>query len=964
MKKELNNNPRPEVLGPREDLVEKTGELLCASGVSEDDLVVFPGKRPAHFLRRYLAGKLGKALRAPVIISMDGFIDLAAEELGIKGAKPSALDLAGVLYGRLKNELCGVIAREPGDLALDSFLPWALKLAGDFEELKIELKTGGDLSGYDSLLPEDLRCVPFIKKLERFSRLYGAFYAELEKEKFLTRSMKYAAVARGIEKFGRARSGSLIFAGFFALTNAEKAILKHLSACGARIILEPGPGLEEQFSFLGNFPPQAAGPEPPPKLHFYKASDTHGEIFKLGEVLNLRGRGGAADAGRSVIVLPDPGSLFPLVENVLPQAGDYNISMGYPLVSTPVYALLDALGDLLDKKGEAGYFAPSYLNFVFHPYIKNIYFGPAVRHEGAGGPRPAAAGARSAEPGRIIFQTIEERLSGRVNKYIALKEIADDAVLAAEAAAKLKDYGEKMDAAGIGAHISSIHDNLIVPFEKIRDIGDFAGKLLAFISYISENSTAPLHPYWAPFVEKAIERILELKNSRLSGESFVAAAGYFKFFKTFMQDADYPFPGTPLKGLQVLGFLETRSLRFDRVYFLDANSGVLPASRKEDTILSHFLRESLGLSTYKTRERLARYYFTALVSGAEEAHIFYKDSAAGERSPFVEKLIWDLERLGRKPDESDIHFRIKFAQAEPEPAAKTPGLIAALKKREFSPSAIDAYLNCGLQFYYKYALRLREKDGVSDDIEQRDIGVIVHEILENFFRPRIGAPLKITEADYKSVLLDAGKVFDARLKGHEAGFEYLIKRQVEKRLAEILDYHRDKLSGVAIRACEVKLTAELPTRYGVIKLRGRADRVDVRGACVHILDYKTGAAARVPNWRTFDLGLREDWAKTLKSTQLPFYLLAYLGENKGSEIGNMDASLMLLGAEKISEESLFMERYKKTPDKAALLGTYRAAITALVEEILDPGLPFAPASEEASCAVCPFKNLCARQWVR
>jgi len=90
-----------------------------------------------------------------------------------------------------------------------------------------------------------------------------------------------------------------------------------------------------------------------------------------------------------------------------------------------------------------------------------------------------------------------------------------------------------------------------------------------------------------------------------------------------MRDVSYPFPGTPLKGLQVLGLLETRGLRFGRVYFLDANSDILPAARKEDTILSHFVRESLGLATYKTRERISRYYFDALLSGADEAHVFY-----------------------------------------------------------------------------------------------------------------------------------------------------------------------------------------------------------------------------------------------------------------------------------------------------------------------------------------------------
>ncbi len=937
-----------KVIGPGENLVEKAGEILLSAKELADNIVVFPGKRPAHFLRRYLAEKRGGALRGPVITAMDGFIDLAAGELGIKGTEASSLDLAEVLYGRLKGELCGIIARDPGKLTLDSFLPWAFKLTGDFEELKIELKTQKDFSGYDSILPEDLRSASFLKKLESFSRLYGDFYKELEKAGLLTRSMKYARVAAQAGRLDLGKYENIIFAGFFALTASEKAILKYLSSRGAHILLEAGPGLSEQFSFLGSAISRLPGSRfPAPGLHFYKASDAHGEIFKLAEVLagSKPPVLGAPGPMKDVIVLPEAQALFPLIENVLGGAGDYNISMGYPLAATPVYALLDALGDLLDKKSEAGYFTPDYLKFVFHPYIKNNYL------------------AGSAEASRVVFQTVEERLSRRVNKYIALKEIEDDVPLLKEAAAKLKDHEGKPGAAEIKTHLAAIHKALITPFEDIKNIGDFSGKLLAFISYISGNSTAQLHPYWAPFVEKVLEHVIELKNSRLAAESFENTAGYFKFFKTFIQGANYPFPGTPLKGLQVLGFLETRGLKFDRVFFLDANADILPSARKEDTVLSHFVREGLGLSTYKTRERLAGYYFSTLVTGAKEAHIFYKDSAAKERSPFVEKLIWDLELKDEKPRENEAHLRINFSQAGPAAIAKTAELVSALGAREFSPSAIDTYLACGLRFYYHYALRLSEKDDISDEIEQRDIGTIVHEVLENFFRPRSGRPLNITVEDYALALGEAGRVFDARLKGHNAGFEYLIKRQVERRLRDILDYHRDNLAGTTILECEIKLAAELKTRHGAVKLKGRADRVDERGGIIHILDYKTGASAAVPNWSKFDLGVREDWPATLRSVQLPFYVLAYMAEHNVGSASGMDASLMLLGAEKITEETLYKERNKKVPDKAAVFGTYKQAITALIEEILDKDLPFGPPPDETPCGLCPFKNLCGRQWV-
>ena len=898
---------------------------------------MFPGKRPAHFLRRYLAEKRGAALKAPVIASMDGFVELAAQQLGIVGREASQLDLAYLLYHRLKAELCTVISRDPVDLSLDAVLPWALKLIGDFEELRIELKTAKDLSAYDSILPQDLRTDAFARKLESFSRLYENFYAAVEAEGLLTRSSRYAAVAAGIDRLDVSGYENMVFAGFFALTASEKNILRRLGSEGAQLLLEPGPGLAEQFAFLGNsLPALAAGRQAATALHFYKAPDAHSEIFSLARALKDPGPG-------DVIVLPEARALFPLIEHVLPAAGDYNVSMGYPLSATPVYALLDALGDLLDKRGEAGYFAPNYLKFVFHPYIKNTYLDGA------------------AEPSRVIFQAVEERLSGRVNKYVTLEEIENDADLLRSAAARLGEGGP--DAAAVKAHIRGVHDRLLRPFEEIKDIADFAGKLLVFISQVSENSTAPLHPYWAPFVERAIERILELRGSRLGGERFAAPAGYFKFFKTFMQGASYPFPGTPLKGLQVLGFLETRGLKFDRVYFLDANADLLPAARKEDTILPHFVREGLGLATYKTSERLSRYYFGALLGGAREAHIFYKDAADQERSPFVEALAWEQERRGAKPAEEEVHLRVDFSQADPRPVPKTPEIIAALRAREYSPSAIDTYLACNLRFYYRYALRLAEKDGVSDDIEQRDIGNIVHKTLEVFFGARLNKPLTITEKDYGELQAAAETVFDADLKGHKAGFEYLIKRQVERRLRDILDYHRANLGEITILGCETELKAELPTRWGPVKLKGYADRVDLRGGTVHILDYKTGAAAAAPNWESFDTGMRADWPATLKSVQLPFYILAWLAAHPATAASGMDASLLLLGAENITEEALFKERHRKPPAKEAVFAAFREGIITLVEEILDPEMPFYPAAEEKNCAGCQFRRLCGRQWV-
>ncbi|MCK5582752.1 MAG: PD-(D/E)XK nuclease family protein, partial [Elusimicrobiales bacterium] len=309
-------------------------------------------------------------------------------------------------------------------------------------------------------------------------------------------------------------------------------------------------------------------------------------------------------------------------------------------------------------------------------------------------------------------------------------------------------------------------------------------------------------------------------------------------------------------------------------------------------------------------------------------------------------------------------FKIQFEQTDPAPVKKDTVIINALKKREFSPSSIDTYLNCGLQFYYKYVLGINEKDEISDEIQQRDIGAIVHDILENYFKLKMAEPsLDITEDDYKLIMKEAKKIFDDRIKNHDMGYEYIIKSQIEKRLVDILDFHKKNFKGIKISGCEQGFKTTINTKHGEINLRGRADRIDDRKGEIHIIDYKTGVLAKVPDWKKFDLDNRDEWPKTLKSTQLPFYILAYLKTNPHASVRYIDASLMMLGREKIEEQKLFKEVRGKAPNKTEVFENYEKAIITLIEEILDIDKSFDMAGDEKTCVNCPFKVSCGRQWI-
>ena len=143
-----------------------------------------------------------------------------------------------------------------------------------------------------------------------------------------------------------------------------------------------------------------------------------------------------------------------------------------------------------------------------------------------------------------------------------------------------------------------------------------------------------------------------------------------------------------------------------------------------------------------------------------------------------------------------------------------------------------------------------------------------------------------------------------------------------------------------------------------------------------IVDYKTGSGAKVPAWQKFDLeGPRSDWGKTLRSVQLPAYvLMAMTGKVKpaagvedkvnplisGRAVSDFDARLMMLGREEITEESLYKQFKHKSPDVPSTFEKYKGAVCVLLDEILNPDLAFEPTKSEDDCKHCPFKVMCGR----
>ncbi|MEK9135783.1 MAG: hypothetical protein AAB393_01565, partial [Bacteroidota bacterium] len=125
------------IIPPTMDLVEEVIAHLTPKGADYSrNLIVFPGKRPAHFVRKALGKKLNRSFIPPLLYSIDNFVDfMYADRLGLSHRQLQPVDAVAILHPIYLNspERFGGTSFD----TLDAFLPLGLKLFGELEQLKM-----------------------------------------------------------------------------------------------------------------------------------------------------------------------------------------------------------------------------------------------------------------------------------------------------------------------------------------------------------------------------------------------------------------------------------------------------------------------------------------------------------------------------------------------------------------------------------------------------------------------------------------------------------------------------------------------------------------------------------------------------------------------------------------------------------------------------------------------------------
>ena len=947
-----NISGRAHILKKSADIIKYVGDLtLKEIKAGQKVTVIFPYRRPVYFLGKYISDAYKTSTDAVEMFSIDDFIDKCYESAVLRPFPPfpkiNPAEAAFLLFDLNKKEKTRLIKNAE---KLDVFMPWGYKLFRDFEELLIELT---DPASCDELIAEkinpDRDLLNFSDKFSKFSQMYKLFYETLTEQGFSSRSYRYKFISENSDAVSAVLKSRVILAGFYGITASESVIFKNIlknkrerEEAEACIVSKTGAGITDFLKKLGlGLPDGKNGAKDyedykceymPVKFYFNNASSIHNEIIRLKETIK---RSENKLSSKDLIVLSKEDYLFPLLHNVLNSLNkeEYNVSIGYSLKRTPIYALFNLTAVLHNRKKDGKFYAKDYISLFLHPYVKNI----------SGKLSGLPQFDFNAVQTRMLFQSIESYIKKNKILFFSIKDLEN-----IEPVADAEN--------GMKAYLSEMHRIFISNFENIGNIKDFIEKIMKIIDTVSHNSTADKHPYGLKFIESALTGVMEFEGIKFSLYKFDGISGYFGLLKNILKRQKVPFRGTPLKGLQVLGQLEARIINFDRVFYLGANEGTAPDVSKENTVLTEDVRKFLKIPAADESARMQEYNFFNLISGAKEVHFFYNDSSSSEKSRFIEKIMWDIQKKSKnlkEPKEANSVFKINFIRKEPSLIEKSREVKEYLCSIDYSAAKLDAYLKCPSMFYYRYVLNLRESEDVGEDIDAPGVGSVIHGVLKEYFEKFLDKEYPISNLENEKA--EIYRILDKNFNDRGSGVVNLQKKQMLSALNVFIETRQKDLSGAAVIGVEYPMETFITVERcdKKIKLTGRADLILEKDGGHSIIDYKTGGILTGPGKNFIPTaGNREEWLKGVKSVQLPFYIILY-SYYKGVEHSNVAAKLW--GLKKGGQYLIDLK-------DGIYFNSYTAFIAMLIGEIINSDyFDFVKKeSDKKICGYCPYSMLCGR----
>ena len=965
---------------PMKPFLEEIAEHVMRhyAGSTGDICLVTPNRRAGLFFRKHLAARIARPIWAPEVLSIEDFVN--------RVSKLEVLDNTSLLFAfyQVYLEVEGEAAKP-----IDEFMHWAPVLLRDFDEIDATAKEPEELFDYlrdvkriETWNPDGTPLTEFQKNyldfFSKFSDYHRVLTAGLLSQGKAYQGLSSREAARLIGQGTDLPWKKIVFAGFNALNRSEEAIIDKLIKDGkADFLPDHDPyytdDTENEAGLFIRRYLKKWGLKKAERVSAFASGHKHIRILGIARNVNQARLAGnilaAEDAPPlnvdTAVVLANEDLLIPVL-NALPEAAaGINVTMGYPLQKTNMFGFFDALFQLFlnadrlrrdDKQTPPPYYHRDLSRFFTHSCTAMLWEEQQQAQQNHGGPDPSVSLANIlAFSNRSFFHFGDlQRMEGVPESFGE-----DFRFLASDWNANPEEVFPSLL-------------NLVTRLDvRFREKAGTQGKDIVHTPFFLDFESL----YYFAAIFRRIQAFM--KDLPFLGKLETLAG----LFRQMAAETRLSFSGEPLEGLQVMGVLETRNLDFKNVILISANESILPRSRSVNSFVPYDVKKKFGLQVHTEKDATYAYHFYRLLQRAEHIHLIYNtqtgDIGSSEKSRYITQIQHGLGKINPQ-----IQLSEEIVSLPPPPAAMS-GTIQVEKsdlvmdrllqatQRGLSPSALGLYISCPLQFFLSRVCRIEEPADPEETIDSATMGTVIHGVLEELYRPFSGGGL--LPGDIGNMVRDAERITGEQFEKHypqgdiRSGKNLLLFHLAKQYITDFLRKEKDFLghcvgNGLSFRLVGLEQLLETGISPGgenggsPIKIRGKADRIDLLDGTIRIIDYKTGkvddSELKFDSW---DQVIRDN--SRGKAFQLLTYAWMYQKMNPEAA-GIMPGIISMRGIGKGLLTLTF-------PGGSEVLGPGQLALfeeqlKVLLREVLDPAIPFSQTTEEKNCTYCPFRMLCRR----
>jgi ATP-dependent helicase/nuclease subunit B len=399
------------------------------------------------------------------------------------------------------------------------------------------------------------------------------------------------------------------------------------------------------------------------------------------------------------------------------------------------------------------------------------------------------------------------------------------------------------EAAVLAERLRLLAETAHVPFAPEAPLDEAARALTTLI-----ETLAGVDVWSGPDGEAAAALLAQL----IDGGASLGPIGrdaFAELIQALLREATVRTGGATHPSLRILGAIEARLVRADRMILAGLEETVWPAAAPTDPFLSRPMRKVLGLPPPERRVGQTAQDFVQAASNPE-AILIHRERLGGQ--PAVQsRWLWRLRMLtggahgtGNKVEIDAACPALDIARALDAPVgpaalAKRPAPCPPVERRprQLPVTGVERWVRDPYAVYARYVLSLKELDRPGQSAEAMARGSAIHKAVE---RLAVAWPDALPDdCEGRLVALLHEELTAHGFEDAAMARETPLARNCARWLAgfEI----RRRARGIEIRV-EEEVALTFPAPFAPFTVTAKADRIELSATGAGILDFKTGAA--------------------------------------------------------------------------------------------------------------------------